>query len=108
MARADAIVAEDPERAVRAIIMIVDNALGVLYRAGWERSRDSIDIEQSDGVLPMWVTMKGRRVFMVDVELQGGRPGIRGKWLTKRMPRPNIFRRIAGWIKKKIRESKDA
>lgn len=96
------IIADDPQRATRAIIMMVDNALIVLSQAGWNRRRDKIEIRDSENALPISVWIGKRKVFVVDIELREGVPGIRGKWLVRRFPRPPLFKRMWRWLLRKI------
>lgn len=81
---------EDPGRAARAAIMMIDGAIGTLISEGYDRKRDRIEIIQPEEVLPMWVAISGRRVFRVDFEQRDGRLVLQGNWIA----RPKIWTRL--------------
>ena len=83
--------ADDAGRATRTAIMMIDGAIGSLVGEGYDRKRDRIVIIQDEErVLPMWVSIAGRRVFRVDFERLDGKLVLQGSWIA----RPSLWTRL--------------
>lgn len=70
------------DRASRAIVLLTAEALKHLDELGYVRSKHT-GIEVHDEGMPVWITLRGERVFVIDFEV-GDEPAdisVRGRWI---------------------------
>lgn len=85
------------DRTMRAITLLLSEAIGHLESLGWTRKTVNIELNQEDP-LPCWVTLKGKRLFEVGFQPDdAGRLIIVGNWIGD-IPKPGIIEKFWGKV----------
>jgi hypothetical protein len=85
------------DRTMRAITLLLAEAVRTLEEQGWTRKTVNIEIDENDP-LPCFVTLKGKRVYEVGFQPDdAGRLIIAGNWIGE-IPKPGIIEKFWGKV----------
>lgn len=82
------------DRTMRAITMIAREALDRLLELGWTRNTVNLKIDPTDP-LPCYITLRRKRVFVIEFVSRDGSVEIVGRWL-KEPSAPGIIDKFWG------------
>jgi hypothetical protein len=72
------------DRLMRSIVMMTDGAINTLMDMGY--SRDDITINVHGDGLPLWIDLKGQRVFLIESSTENDIVVVKGNWIKKVKP----------------------
>lgn len=99
------------DRTTRSIVLLTAQALDSLNEKGWRRDRHTAIEVDPDG-LPVWVTLRGKRVFELNFVIDEGEIAqhglaVSGRWLVRVGKRAWPVR-LWWWLVDRIWKKKDA